>query len=347
MEDIENYRNIGTQVKTARCQRKWKREEVVEALLEEPDLRGIEERNEWEFWSVRILMGRLHIPTSSIIFYLSAGDNALINLEMDILCDLRFWRYEKARKEIEQFYRSCDKKNHFQMRAYYRLYMTWKVWQRQREKKEKEIFQEFMESEMPGFEERLLKGRAFAPDELALIAVYYQFIEEDTAKRLQKLYYVVYYYREEFTREQEKLQPFYAELMFACAQCQYELEDYVNCIEQCEEGIKVTKKTRICVMAGELYEWMADAKGKILEEEMDKERQRYLREEVRERKGPVLKEKREEISLFKGMGRRKQIDEILEDYGCADVLYDMYYSKYEDKYKEQLERKMERWKTMM
>ncbi len=87
-----------------------KREEVSEALLEESDLRRIEERNEWEFWSVRILMGRLHIPMSSTIFYLSARDNTLVNLETDILCDLRFWRYEKPQQEIEEFYRLCDRK---------------------------------------------------------------------------------------------------------------------------------------------------------------------------------------------------------------------------------------------
>jgi hypothetical protein len=211
--------------------------------------------------------------------------------------------------------------------------MTWKVRQKQREEKEKEIFQEFMEREMPRFEERLLKGRVFAPDELALITVYYQFMEEDTAKRLQKLYYVVYYYREEFTKEQERLQPFYAELMFACTQCQYELGDYVNCIAQCEEGIKVTEKTRICAMAGELYEWMADTKGKILEEEMDKERRRYLREEVRK----FWVEDRE---------RRQQIDEVLKDYRRANVLYKKYYNGYLNK-KEELEEKMERWRITM
>ncbi|MDE7212585.1 MAG: hypothetical protein K2O03_14230, partial [Lachnospiraceae bacterium] len=240
-----------------------------------------------------------------------------------------FWRYEKAGEQLKCFYELCKKEKGFPMRVCYQLFAFLKIRQKQGTKEDRKLFQAFMEQEMPDFETRLLANKPYSLEELSLITVYYGLVEEDTAKRLKKLYCVAHCLREEFVQEEERLRSFYAELMLACAQCQYELGDYVNCIAQCEEGIKVTSRFRICVAGGELYECMADAKGKLLEEEMRRN------------------ESKEQWFVMGGEERKKRMEAVLKDYMIADALYDSFYFGYRDGYKDICNRKAERWKSMM
>ena len=202
---------------------------------------------------------------------------------------------------------------------------------------------EFVEKEMPDFEKRLRSGAVFSPSELALMAVYYQMTQKKPEECLRKLYYIVHYYETEFAKEKEKYM-FYAELRLACAQCQYELGDYVNCIKQCKEGEKVAKYFRQSTASGEFREWMADAKGEILKKEL-------AQDEKREFKGrEISKEERREFykrQLREDEERKEQVGAILEDYQCANALYDCYYFGYQEEHKAKLERKMEEWRIML
>lgn len=183
--------------------------------------------------------------------------------------------------------------------------------------------QDFVEKNMPDFEKYLRARKVFSTDELALIAAYYVLVEKEADERLKKLYFLVYYFREVFAKE-EYQHPFYARLMFACAQNQYRLGDYANCVEQCLEGIQVTKYFRRTVMGGELCELMADAKGEMLKKE--------------------FAAAEEETSMMGGE-REQRIRTILYDYECANALY-RYCFGYKEEHKKELERKIAQWRAM-
>ena len=88
---------IGRLLKIAREERKLTREDVAEGVIALEELRLLENgENDWDFWEVIILLGRLHIPDSAASFYLCGEDNYLLNLETEIRLDLSLWRYEMA-----------------------------------------------------------------------------------------------------------------------------------------------------------------------------------------------------------------------------------------------------------
>ena len=80
--------------------------------------------------------------------------------------------------------------------------------------------------------------------------------------------YLQAYNPAKFLLSMEEQYPFYAMLMLIYAQCQYELGEYRGCVHQCREGLRVSVYSKFCKMGGELYELMADAKGKQMEEEI-------------------------------------------------------------------------------
>ena len=62
---------IGRLLKIAREERKLTREDVAEGVIALEELRLLENgENDWDFWEVIILLGRLHIPDSAASFYL-------------------------------------------------------------------------------------------------------------------------------------------------------------------------------------------------------------------------------------------------------------------------------------
>ena len=57
---------IGRLLKIAREERKLTREDVAEGVIALEELRLLENgENDWDFWEVIILLGRLHIPDSA------------------------------------------------------------------------------------------------------------------------------------------------------------------------------------------------------------------------------------------------------------------------------------------
>ncbi len=326
--DLKNsgkYRDIealGRLLKTAREERRLSRGDVGRWVSNEEKMRSLEEGKEGDFWEIRQVVGRLHIPSNMVSAYLNPQDNALVNLELEIWYDLLFWRYGQAERKLQRFYGYCDRKNVAMMQSYYRLLALFLVRQSRWEDQRTKELQDFIEKHMPDIEKSLWAREVFSPDELSLIAAYDRLVERKAEECLKKLYSVVYYFRETFAREEHQ-HPFYAELMFACAQELYRLGDYVNCVQQCMEGIKVTKYFRKSVVGGELYELMADASGEMLKKELT-EKKLYVPDK----------------------GVTEQIDAVLDDYLCADAQYSAFYFGYQDGHKEELERKMKGWRTM-
>lgn len=326
-EDDEKYKDIeliGILFKIVRETRGLLRSEVGRWISDEEEVRSLEEGKEGDFWEIRQMAGRLHVPSAVLSAYLNPLDKILVDLELGIWHNLLFWQYEEAEKKLERFWELCNRKNAAMLLLYYRFYAQLLIRQNRREKEKIKELQDFVEKNMPDFEKCLQTRRALSPDELALIAAYDRLVEGEPQKRLKKLYSVVYYFREVYAKE-EHWHPFYAGLMFACAQEQYALGDYMNCVEQCLEGIQVTEYFRSSIMGGELYELMADAEGEMLKRELAVER---------EKDTPVM-----------GKKRGQWIQAILHNYESADKLY-RYCWGYKDGHKKILERKVEQWKVM-
>ena len=328
MKKVQNDRGTGLeeslrrQLKITREKRHLTREEVSEGLISAGELRRLEEGRVADVWLLRLLMGRLHILPSVNIFYLSERDNALANLESEIRCSLLLWNYEKAENQLKQFTELCDKWNRFQQMIFYRLDTALRVrliraGRSSRKEKDVKRLRRFMEENMAGFEERLLQHRLFSPEELALLSVYYDFTIENTAEKLKKLYFLIHYFRDEFSQE-EKQYLFYADLILACAQCQYAMGEFQNCIRQCEKGLELTEYFHTCEATGELCELIADAKGELFAKE-----------------------------IVNAEERKPWAGDIFRCYMQADAVYDTFYFGYQDGYREKLREKAERWKTIM
>ena len=308
---------IGRLLKIAREERKLTREDVAEGVIALEELRLLENgENDWDFWEVIILLGRLHIPDSAASFYLCGEDNYLLNLETEIRLDLSLWRYEMAEAKLKEYYKKRDKKNRFQIMEYWRMWADLSV-RIGGQMQSGDMFRAFAEKEIPFLEERLHSGKLLSPNELAFITSYYRFTIGDITEQVKKLYKVVNYFHEEFATMEEQY-PFYAMLMLVYAQCQYELGEYRGCVHQCREGLRVSVYSKFCKMGGELYELMADAKGKQMEEEIPEE-----------------------------LEREGRIKEILRDYMLADTLYSVFYYNYKGNYQKKVMEKVERWKIMI
>lgn len=319
----KNIEPLGILLKTAREAMGVSREEAGRWILGEQKVCDLEEGIGGDFWEIRQLAGRLHIPSNALVAYLDPSDHALADCEMEIWYDLLFWKYEQAEGQLQDFYEHCDRENVAMMQVYYKLLALFLVRRECWEDERVGGLRDFVEKNMPDFEGCLRARKIFSPDEIALIVSYDRLVERETAGRLEKLYDIVYYFREVFAQEEHQ-HPFYAELMFAYAQDLYAVGDYMNCVEQCLEGIKVTKHFRKSVVGGELYELMSDAKTEMLKRELV-----------------------EKKLMLEDQGAAKQIIMILDGYQCADAQYRAFYSGYWDGHKKGLERKMEEWKTMI
>jgi len=306
---------IGRLLKGAREEKNLTRDEVCAGVMAAEELRLLEDgENDWDFWEVTILLRRLQVPDSAVSFYLYKEDNDLVNLEEEIRLDLNLWRYEAAEAKLKEYDQKSDKKNELQMMEYWQMCADLAVCLG-RQLENEDVFKKFAAKKLPFLEERLHTRGLLSPDELAFITSYYQLTIKDTAERMKKLYPIVNYFQTEFATTKENY-PFYAILMFAYAQCQYKLGEYKGCIRECEEGLRVTVSSRHCKTSGKLYELMADAKGKRMEEE-------GLEESEKERR----------------------VKEILQDYALADTLYSLYYHNYKGDYEKKLMKKIEKWKT--
>lgn len=177
---------IGKQLQESREARKRTREEITWGFLEGVDLRRIEEGGGCDFFVLRFLMERLHIPLKLKNFYLSAQDNILVNLESEMEYDLLFWRYGDVNLKLEKYYKLCDHENCLHMLVYYRFYAMLSIWRGSGDKDETRKIWNFIKRWMPNFEIRLHNREPFSLDELALIIMYYCLVEEKTEIRLKK-----------------------------------------------------------------------------------------------------------------------------------------------------------------
>ncbi len=176
---------IGKQLQESREARKRTREEITWGFLEGVDLRRIEEGGGCDFFVLRFLMERLHIPLKLENFYLSAQDNILVNLESEMEYDLLFWRYGDVNLKLEKYYKLCDHENCLHMLVYYRFYAMLSIWRGSGDKDETGKIWNFIKRWMPNFEIRLHNREPFSLDELALIIMYYCLVEEKTEIRLK------------------------------------------------------------------------------------------------------------------------------------------------------------------
>lgn len=327
---------IGKQLQESREARKRTREEITWGFLEGVDLRRIEEGGGCDFFVLRFLMERLHIPLKLKNFYLSAQDNILVNLESEMEYDLLFWRYGDVNLKLEKYYKLCDHENCLHMLVYYRFYAMLSIWRGSGDKDETREIWNFIKRWMPNFEIRLHNREPFSLDELALIIMYYCLVEEKTEIRLKKIKEVADYYQAEFATKQERYQSFYAVLMLSCARCEYKLGDLINCISSCKEGIRVMLFVHRCVAGGELYELLADAEGKLLEGEIKAEKNREAMLNSSQGKG--------DREWFKDSEWCQKATKIREYYEFANVLYKTYYFGYREKHWGELEEKIKRWR---
>lgn len=304
-------------IKTNREEQHLTRELLGETILSPDQLRLLENGDGKEthqnYWLLRILLGRLHLHNSSVIFYLPSKDNKLANLEMEIQRNLALWRYQKAEEQLEQFLSLIDKNNELSFLVYYQLYTELRIRQNKKTSKDTAALHQFMENKMPNFEKRLLKDRLFSSEELSLIIAYYEYTLENINTRMKKLFLVIHYFKTNYAG-QEKAFPFYSSLMLAYARCQYKSEEYAGCMEHCLEGLRVTNYYRCCHVTAELYELLADSSGKLLE--------------------PKLEHKSELTN---------EIQSILQNYSAAYSLYSTFYSEYQENHKKELQKKIEKW----
>lgn len=227
---------------------------------------------------------------------------------------MNLWRYEAAETKLKKYDQKSDKKNELQMMEYWQMCADLAV-RLGRQIENEDVFKKFAKGKLSFFEERLHTRGLLSPDELAFITSYYQLTIKDTAERMKKLYQIINYFQTEFATTKENY-PFYAILMFAYAQCQYKLGEYKGCIRECEKGLRMIISSKHCKASGELYELMADAKGKQMEKEGLEESE-----------------------------RRGKVREILRDYNLANTLYSIYYCNYKGNYEQKLEEKIKKWKT--
>ena len=149
----------GKQLQESREARKRTREEITWGFLEGVDLRRIEEGGGCDFFVLRFLMERLHIPLKLKNFYLSAQDNILVNLESEMEYDLLFWRYGDVNLKLEKYYKLCDHENCLHMLVYYRFYAMLSIWRESGGKDETRKIWNFIKRWMPNFEIRFSPPR--------------------------------------------------------------------------------------------------------------------------------------------------------------------------------------------
>lgn len=200
-DNNEKYKDIeplGVLLKTAREVMGLSRGEAGRWILDEGKMRGLENGLGGDFWEIRQLAGRLHIPLNMLCAYLDSEDQRLVNLETEIWYDLLFWKYDRAEEKLQCFYKACDRKNIAMMQVYYKLLALFLVRQGRWEDEKVGELQDFMGKNMPDFEKYLQVRKVFSPDEIALIVSYDRLVEREIGKRLEKLYEIVYYFREVF-----------------------------------------------------------------------------------------------------------------------------------------------------
>ena len=308
---------IGIIIKKAREEKHLTREGICEGITTVDVLKAIEtEQSNENYWLIRELLGRLHIQNSAVIFYLDHKDNEMVNLETEIRRDIVLHRYQEAEQKLDTFYGLCNLKDNLQMLIYYGLYLQLRNQQDIKILDDK-ILQNFFENHVGYLEQHIALHKLLSLDELLLLMEYYENTIENTIEKMNKFYRMMDYYDSEYAKE-KYAHPFYASLKLYYAKYQYEMQEYEGCIRQCEEGLKVSEYFRTCERNAELYELMADAKGRIECQKNDGTKQ-----------------------------DRKAIEEKLQAYYCADALYDTFYYGYQDKEKELLQRKMEAWRIMI
>lgn len=291
--------------------------QVCGNLLSENEYRNIETgKMDGSVWMLRQLLGRLKIPESSVVFYLGTKENDMINLEIEIYRRIMVWNYREAEEKLEKFFDWMDKENVIQVMIYYRLFFL--IYRKRIEKEKIDAVKEKIKNTIDYIENRLQKREVLSIDELAILTEYYATIFCNIKEQSIKLYEIIDYCKTEYLGVEGR-NKFYAQLSFYYAQNQYLLEEYPNCMESCKEGLKVTSIFGNCNNTAELFELLADAKGKLLQKS----------------------------NCFNETYNKSQIEEIIQNYRVA---YDIYSLLYCDSAKEQKEKLMEKitiWKTMI
>lgn len=256
---------IGIVLKKIRGEKNLTRQQICNGLISESEYQNIETgKSEGNVWIQKLLLGRLHIPESTVTFYLNLNDNEMVNLETEIYRRIMVWKYDEAEKKLHRFYNMTDKLNTAQMLIYYKLYLLVYGHRNRVSKNEFEVIAERLGKLFSEIKMRLHERECLSPDELSFITEYYACFFTDIRKKSESLYEIMDYYRNEYNGT-ENQNRFYAQLCFYYAQGQYELKEYHNCLNSCKEGLKVTALFGNCNTTAELLELVAYSKECLID----------------------------------------------------------------------------------